>query len=140
VLFGNSFGYFDSEDDDARVLAGAQQVLREGGALALDLADGDWIRTRFEPRSWEWIDARTLVCRERALSTDGRRLVCREIVVDARRGVLADQFYAQRLYGRADLHALLERAGYVAIEDHGGVRTGSERHEDTSGSWRSASS
>src|SRR5262249_33138823 len=81
-------------------------------------------------RSWEWIDARTLVCRERALSADGRRLVCREIVVDARRGVLADQFYAQRLYGRADLHALLDRAGYVAIEDHGGVPTGSERDED----------
>ncbi|MEK7731721.1 MAG: class I SAM-dependent methyltransferase, partial [Planctomycetota bacterium] len=40
ALMGNSFGYFDREEDDLAVLLGAQRVLRAGGLLAMDLADG----------------------------------------------------------------------------------------------------
>ena len=51
---------FSSQDDDAKVLKSAGKLLKPSGTLYLDLSDGDWIKTHYEPRSWEWIDAHPL--------------------------------------------------------------------------------
>jgi D-alanine-D-alanine ligase len=130
ALMGNSFGYFDREEDDLAVLLGAQRVLRAGGILAMDLADGEWLRTNFEKRSWEWIDQNHFVCRERSLASDGVRLVSREVVVHAEKGVIADQFYAERLYTRDEITQMLERVGFLAVRMHEGLVTDSDRKQD----------
>src|SRR5690606_10660509 len=98
AMMGNSFGYFDNVEDDRQVLERIKRALRSDGTLVMDLADGEWMAQHYERRSWEWIDQTQLVCRERSLSGDGTRLVSREVVVDAEKGVIADQFYAERLY------------------------------------------
>ena len=125
-LMGNSFGYFEHQSDDALMLASVRRVLRPAGAVVLDVADGDYLRSRFEPRSWEWIDDQLLACRQRALSADGRRLVCRELVVDLSRGVVSDQFYAETLYGEADFRRLLEQAGFGAVRRHATLHADSD--------------
>jgi D-alanine-D-alanine ligase len=130
AILGNSFGYFDQESQDLDVLAAASRVLRPGGQLVLDLADGDWMRRNFEPRSWEWIDQSHLVCRERSLASDTERLISREVVVHAERGVIADQFYAERLYDRLDIERLLKRAGYRDVSVVPMAETLSERNQD----------
>jgi len=130
TVLGNSFGYFDREEDDVQVLEAIKRVLKSNGALVLDLADGDWIRENFEPRSWEWIDEEHFVCRERSLTADKSRLVSREVVVHAERGVLADQFYAERLYSRDHIAKLLERTKFESIRQHGGIPTDSDRNQD----------
>jgi len=129
-LLGNSFGYFDAEEDDLRVLEAVKRALRSGATLAMDLVDGDWMRSNFEKRSWEWIDQNHFVCRERSLDQDGQRLVSREVVVHAERGVIADQFYAERLFSRARIVALLEAAGFGAIRFHGVLEAESGRNQD----------
>jgi D-alanine-D-alanine ligase len=129
-LMGNSFGYFARAEDDAAVLAAVRRALVSRGTLVLDLADGDWVRSHFERRSWEWIDAQQFVCRERSLSADGSRLVCREVVTHAEKGVIADQFYAERLYSRAEIQALVEEAGFGDVRFHEWVTTDSERNQD----------
>ena len=130
ALLGNSFGYFEHQADDLAVLAAARAALSPGGTLFLDLADGEWMRKNFAGRSWEWIDRRMFVCRERALSADGTRLVCREVITDAEKGVIADQFYAERLYSGAQLHSLLRTAGFTDLRTHGAARSGSDRNQD----------
>jgi D-alanine-D-alanine ligase len=130
AILGNSFGYFEDPADDGAVLAAVRAALRPGGVLAMDVTDGDWVRAHFEPRSWEWIDRELFVCRERSLSADGTRLICREVVAHAHRGVMVDQFYAERLYSRAQLHALLRSAGFAQVQDHGAIRSDSERNQD----------
>ncbi|MGH0030880.1 MAG: methyltransferase domain-containing protein [Myxococcota bacterium] len=130
AILGNSFGYFEDGEDDLGVLEAAARVLREGGRLVLDLADGAWLRDHYEPRSWEWIDREQFVCRERSLASDGLRLVSREVVVHAERGVIADQFYAERLYTAASITELLERAGYHGVEVSNGTATRSDRNQD----------
>lgn len=130
TVLGNSFGYFDREEDDVQVLEAIKRVLKSNGSLVLDLADGDWIREHFEPRSWEWIDEEHFVCRERSLTSDKARLVSREVVVHAERGVLADQFYAERLYSRDHITELLKRTGFDSIRHHGGIPTDSDRNQD----------
>ena len=122
ALMGNSFGYFDREEDDVAVLAQVRRVLKPNGVLALDLVDGEWMRRNYEPRSWEWIDQNQFVCRERTLAADGQRLITREVVVHAERGVIADQFYAERLYTKDGIQRLLEKTGFRNIRHHGTTR------------------
>ncbi|MBU1985182.1 methyltransferase domain-containing protein, partial [bacterium] len=130
IMMGNSFGYFESADDDARVLESVKHVLRSGGLLLLDLADGEFLREHFEARSWEWIDDNYFVCRERSLSKDGARLISREVVVSAQEGVITDQFYAERLYSRTAIAELLDKTGYRNVRFHGEYATNSERAQD----------
>ena len=127
---GNSFGYFAQAEDDGRVLRAIKRALRGRGTLVLDLSDGDWLRGHFEPRSWEWIDENQFVCRERSLTKDGARLISREVVVHAEKGVIADQFYAERLYGKADIEALLNDAGFTGIRFHDVLEAASARNQD----------
>ena len=130
LILGNSFGYFDRLEDDAEVLAAIRRIARSGATLVLDIADGDWLKAHFEARSWEWIDRDHFVCRERSLSADGTRLVCREVVTNAEKGVIADQFYAERLYNPESITTLLDTAGFREIRIHRGVETESERNQD----------
>lgn len=130
LLMGNSFGYFEQEAEDESVLKNLAQMLTPYGLLFLDVADGEWLSRHFEPRSWEWIDEQHFVCRERALSKDGRRIVTREVITHAEKGILADQFYAERLYTRDQLCELLERVGYASIRCHGSMASNSTRNQD----------
>jgi D-alanine-D-alanine ligase len=130
AVLGNSFGYFDREEDDRAVLEAVKRVLVAGGTLAMDLADGDHVRRHFDRRSWEWIDQDHFVCRERSLAADGERLVTREVIVHGERGVIADQFYAERLYGRRRVLDLLAGAGLENVRFHGHLAAESDRDQD----------
>jgi len=130
AILGNSFGYFDRLEDDVAVLESVKRVLVSGGTLIMDVADGDWVKNNFDRRSWEWIDQNHLVCRERTLAANGERLVSREVVVHAERGVITDQFYAERLYSRDRLMDLLQRVGFERIRFHGELLGESSRDQD----------
>jgi D-alanine-D-alanine ligase len=130
TILGNSFGYFELPEEDAALLRRAHDLLRQGGRLALDLVDGEWLRTHFERRSWEWLDGRLLVCRERSLSRDGARLVTREIVLEANRGVIADRFFAERLYSRTAIVSLLESVGFWKVRFRNLPQCRSDRDSD----------
>ncbi|MGH8595487.1 MAG: D-alanine--D-alanine ligase family protein, partial [Gammaproteobacteria bacterium] len=81
-------------------------------------------------RSWEWIDENQFVCRERSLSADQARMISREVVVHADKGVIADQFYAERLYSRELISKLLEAAGFSDIRFHAALEALSTRNAD----------
>ena len=128
-IAGNSFGYFESEEDDVAVLAEVRRVLKPRGQLLVDFTDGDFLREHFEPRSWEWIDKNYFVCRERALSKRGDRLISREVITHVKKGVVADQFYAERLYNIEQLQALLVQNGFDPLETKP-MSTASRRNQD----------
>jgi D-alanine-D-alanine ligase len=130
AILGNSFGYFDREEDDLHVMRAVQRALCSAGTVALDLVDGDWMRDHFEARTWEWIDQDQLVCRERSLSADRARLISREVVIHAERGVIVDQFYAERLYSKERIEDLLTRVGFEGVRFHGTLTPDSERNAD----------
>ncbi|MCD6056056.1 MAG: ddlA1 [Gammaproteobacteria bacterium] len=130
VLFGNSFGYFESQEDDLAVLNSILRVLKTEGHLVMDIVNGEWMREHFEPRSWEWIDETHFVCRERSLSNDKTRIISREVIVHAERGVIADQFYAERIYTFAEIKQILASLNFTDIILHGGLVADSTRNQD----------
>ena len=118
TILGNSFGYFDSTFDDRKVIEEIFRVLKPGGKVFIDTSDGDYTKKNFQPRSWEWLDRRYFVCRERALSSDGERLICREVISRIDKGIIADQFYAERLYNKESLFDLLTTSGFSSPTFH----------------------
>ncbi len=130
MLMGNSFGYFEREEDDIKVLSEIKRILKSRGKLLLDLVDGVWMAHNFEPRSWEWIDQTHFVNRERSLSTDGKRIISREVITNSEIGVLADQFYAERLYSLEEISRLLEDLGFTDVQPYTRVESDSTRNQD----------
>jgi D-alanine-D-alanine ligase len=130
AIMGNSFGYFSNKQDDEKVLATVGKLLRPSGQLVLDITDGAFMADHFERRSWEWIDEHHFVCRERSLSADRERLISREVIVHDELGVIADQFYAERLYTRDGITKLLEKCGFRNVRHHGNAEALSDRDQD----------
>jgi len=130
AIMGNSFGYFSNKQDDEKVLTAVGKILRASGQLVLDITDGAHMHEHFERRSWEWIDEHHFVCRERSISQDGERLISREVIVHDEMGVIADQFYAERLYTRERITKLLEKSGFRNVRHHGHTEALSDREQD----------
>ncbi|MFW5656249.1 MAG: methyltransferase domain-containing protein [Bacteroidota bacterium] len=130
MILGNSFGYFERIDDDIKILKEVLRVLKPNGKFLLDVADGNFLRENFNPRSWEWIDKNHFVCRERSLASDRERLISREVISNIKKGVIVDQFYAERLYSKETLSALLKTAGFKNILENDNYNTDSSRNQD----------
>ncbi|MFW9865229.1 MAG: methyltransferase domain-containing protein [Candidatus Thorarchaeota archaeon] len=130
LILGNSFGYFESINDDMQVLKEVQRVLKPWGKLLIDVTDGDYLKNNFQPRSWEWIDKELFVCRERTLSLDDQRLISREVITHVNKGVLVDQFYAERLYSNGKISGILKKVGFSDIRIHGTINPESQRDQD----------
>ena len=130
IIMGNSFGYFEREEDDLQVLESVKRVLKSEGWLVLDIVDGAWMAGNFEPRSWEWIDQTHFVNRERSLAADGKRIISREVITNSEMGVLADQFYAERLYTLEEITRLLQGLGFKDVRSHGNLISDSTRGQD----------
>ena len=115
MIPGNSFGYFETINDDLMVLKEIFRILKPGGRLLIDIADGEYLHKNFQSRSWEWIDKKYFVCRERSLAKDMQRIISREIVSHADKGIIADQFYSERLYTKDSIKKILSEAGFSKI-------------------------
>ncbi|MBU0478783.1 methyltransferase domain-containing protein [bacterium] len=130
MVLGNSFGYFETVQDDMRVLKEIFRALKPWGKLLIDITDGEYLRKQYKTRSWEWIDKKYFVCRERSLSADKQRLISRELITHVGKGIIADQFYAERLYTRETITGLLETVGFNDITIPEQISTNSQRNQD----------
>jgi D-alanine-D-alanine ligase len=130
MILGNSFGYFESTEDDIKILREVFRVLKPYGKFLIDVADGNYLRENFSPRSWEWMDPKHFVCRERSQASDNQRLISREVISNINKGVILDQFYAERLYNKESLSDMFGRTGYQNVIFHGNLETDSKRNQD----------
>src|SRR5271169_4786769 len=121
-----------------------QVSFHEGDARRFRLGDGDFHCVCILGNSFGYFerpedDLAVLEAVNRALASggslvmdlmDGDRLISREVVVHAERGVIADQFYAERLYSKERLEALLTGAGFANVRFHSLLAPDSHRNQD----------
>ena len=116
LILGNSLGYIPEPDADLQILEESLRLLKPGGRLLLDVADGAAVQGAITPFAWHEIGADVVVCRQREVS-DGR--VCaREMVLSKAKGLIRDRTYCIHLYDAEDLAALVHRAGFDRVRIH----------------------
>jgi len=117
-----SFGYFQNQADDERVLRNLFESLKPGGLLAMDLVSKENLAMRFEPTTSERLP-------------DGSRLIqCHEIIHDwnavrnewilVRDGKAESFFFDLRLYSGEELRRLLLLTGFSEVRLFGDMGGG----------------
>jgi D-alanine-D-alanine ligase len=113
LILGNSLGYLPEEADDVRIMREALRLLRPGGWILVDVADGSVMRRKFNPNAWHEIEGDIVVCRERELGKDSIR--AREVVISKESGLVRDRTYAIRTYGPDGLTELVRESGFEEV-------------------------
>jgi len=125
LIMGNSLGYVQTPMADYQILAEAFRVLRPGGWLLVDVANGEAVKKKFRSHSWHEIGVDIVVCRRRELHGD--QVSAREIVLSKKKGLMRDRNYGVRLYDIAALKELLTKAGFQSVS----IKTDFSPHQDS---------
>jgi hypothetical protein len=92
-------------------------------ALIILPADRDVIKGNFRTSALHEIGDDTVVCRRRKL--EKHAIHRREMILNKEKGLIRDQNYAIRLYGKQTISMLMKEAGFANV----GVRTGFSPHK-----------
>jgi SAM-dependent methyltransferase len=112
-----SFGYFESDAENAHVLAEIERVLAGGGVFVLDFLNAGVVRGHIKPHSIRQVKGAE-VEEARELSIDGRVLTKRVRVRWPDREPVQYQERV-RLYAPDELRALVHGAGFDVTAEHG---------------------
>lgn len=118
-VMANSFGYFQDESDNIRVLKEIRRLLKKKGRLLLDLADADYVKRNLVPFSKHRASKDITVTRSRELDKDTIRV--RETVISKKNGIIRDGFYCERLYTDKRIRKILAGLGFKDISIQRGV-------------------
>ncbi|RMH41432.1 MAG: class I SAM-dependent methyltransferase [Deltaproteobacteria bacterium] len=118
-----SFGYFEDDADNRRVLDHARASLTRGGRLLIDLRGKELIARDWKERWWVDLDDGAILCEERRVGDGWDRLESRwiHIAPDGRRREVRG---VQRIYSAAELTAMVRAAGFVNARSFGSLAGG----------------
>lgn len=119
LIMGNSFGYFEEDIQNQKILLEVCRLLSPGGNVLLDLINRDYAHRQFSPTSWHEANEDVVVCRKRKLVDEG--VLVREIVMSKSRGLIRDVNYFARLFGQREIEALLTNSGFIQINSAGSM-------------------
>lgn len=114
----SSWGYFERDDEDQRVLVSVAGALKPGGRFLLELSHQAWIARHFAPRGWHEAGGMT-VLEQRTLDLLAGRMAS-EITVVYPDGRHRTWPYDLRLYTLPEVARMLAEAGFAVAAVYGG--------------------
>jgi SAM-dependent methyltransferase len=115
-----SFGYFDDETENERVLQGAAQTLNPGGLLLIDVIHRDGVFWHGMARRWEEV-ARYWLLEENHYDLLTSRWRSQRWLIPKEGGPPKQKYHSIRVYSAHELHAMCQRCGLEVIEHFGGL-------------------
>ena len=125
-----AFGYFETQEEDERVLDEIARVLSPGGVFVLDTVNQAALLRGFRPQAWDDLGDGVVVLQEHSYDLITGRSQAKWTFL--REGERSELSFDHRLYTTAEYVGLLRRAGLEATGFFGGA-DGSELTWD---SWR----
>ena len=121
LSLGTSFGFFDDEADDRRVIAGVARSLKRGGRFVLEMGNRDYFLGHFVARDWTRLeDGRTRILERRFDAARGRIDTQFEVVGGA--GAVERWAHSWRAYTLTEILGMLRDAGLLIKRVAGGWR------------------
>jgi SAM-dependent methyltransferase len=116
----SSFGYLESEAEDAKVLASVRQALRPGGRVLFDLLNRDWVVDNYIQNDWHRDADGTLYLEHRELDllTSRNHVTFTAIAPGGAQREIGGHHI--RLYTLREVAGMLEAAGLAFQSVHGG--------------------
>lgn len=124
-----SFGYFEDEAEDRRVLTAVYRALRPGGVFLIDTLNRDFVIDRLVAKEERFLSGRSLQI-ERRLSADRRYVEKRTRVIEPD-GEARTFRESVRMYTGDDLEGMLQSAHFTDVRRYGSLC--GEAHCSTSG-------
>ena len=114
-----SFGYFEQEEDDVRVLKAVARSLRRGGKLFLDTMNREWLIRNFSESQWEEHEDGLITMERRRLRLEDSRVETDFMYIepDGRR---ACHTVSVRLYTLTEFQRMLGTSGLRLEKTWGG--------------------
>ncbi len=113
-----SFGYFEDETDDAKVLKNIFESLKPGGKILIQLLGKEVLARDFKEDEW-FEENGVLVLTEYAVLEDWEKLQNRWIVIE--NGKKTDYTFSHRIYSARDMKLLLRFSGFENIRIYGNL-------------------
>lgn len=113
-----AFGYFESDEEDQKVLEGIARSLKPGGRLFLNTVNREWLLRQFQARDWERLDDGSMRFIERQIDLEqGRNFVTESwYYPDGRRKTM---FHILRLYTLTELRRMCSEVGLQLTDVYG---------------------
>lgn len=129
-----SFGYFEDERDDGKVLNNVFAGLRPGGALLMDIMSKEVLARIFRERDWHQEPDGAILLEERKVRGDFDWLDVRWIILPSADAKLLpfsaalpalnerrEHRFSLRLYSASDLRQMFRTAGFADVRAHGSL-------------------
>jgi D-alanine-D-alanine ligase len=113
IIMASSFGYFEKEEENGKILEEAYRLLAPLGTLLLDLPDRDFVLQSFRPVSLHRVNENITVKRIRELEDD--IIYSREVVSHNQKGCIRDSSYCTRLYSPEQITKLMQLSGFQLV-------------------------
>jgi 2-polyprenyl-3-methyl-5-hydroxy-6-metoxy-1,4-benzoquinol methylase len=116
----SSFGYLESEADDAQVLASVAKAMKPGGRFFLDMLNREWAVANYIQNDWHSGSDGTLYIERRDLDLRTSRMRVRFTIVGPDGGRRDSIGHDIRLYTLTELIRMLSQAGLSVTGTFGG--------------------
>ena len=112
-----SFGYFDTAEENERVLGNFRESLRPGGACVVDVIGKEVLARVFEPTAATTLEGSAVVFERREVARDWSRMHVVWTLVDGDRATHFELDHA--IYSAQELKDRLRHAGFSSVACHG---------------------
>ena len=107
----SSFGYFESEAEDLKVLESAAKAIRPTGRLMLDLLNREWAVTNYIQNDWHSGSDGTLYVERRDLDLASSRMHVKFTIIGSDGGRRDSVGHCIRLYTLTEMTSFLQQVG-----------------------------
>jgi SAM-dependent methyltransferase len=114
-----SFGYFEDEGEDRRVIANIHRSLKDGGLVLMETMGKEILARVYREHDWQEVEPGVFRLEERRVDDDWSRMRGRWILF--KDGRQYENTLTHRLYSAAELESLLREEGFGETKAYGGL-------------------
>lgn len=114
-----SFGYFDTEEENFKVLENVATALKNGGKFLIDTANRDYILKHFEKMGWGKVDE-GYILEERDFDFSTNHVKTKWTFFSDKKREIVEKESSVRMYSLHELKAMFERVGLRLVKGFGG--------------------